>query len=88
MRLEWLWRGEDVNGKDDDGQTGLMWAVLNEDNSTVKLLLEQPTVDLNCTDIGGDTALHYATQYDNVEALKLLLADPRHSTVNHKNENG
>ena len=82
--------GEDVNGKDANRKkrTGLMWAVIGNHNSTVRLLLEQPTVELNCTDADGDTALHETSLYNNVEAVKLLLADPRLSTANHKNKHG
>ena len=54
-----LVRGEDVNSIKDEEykQTGLMLAVLEENNSIVRLLLEQPTLDLNCTDHLGFTAL-------------------------------
>ena len=97
---EALARGEDVNGKDKDNQTGLMWAAENKHNSIVRLLLEQPTLDLNCTDVIGVTALHKAAKYDfhtalqraeywdNSEAVRLLLADPRLSTANHKSKHG
>ena len=73
-----LARGEDVNG------TGLMLAAINKHNSTVRLLLEQPTVDLNCIGFNGMSVLHYAARSDNVEAVRMLLADPRLNTANHK----
>ena len=79
-------RGEDVNDTSFDNDTGLMWAVKDKHNSIVRLLLEQPTLDLNCTDVDGYTALHWA--FDNVEAVQLLLADPRLSTANHKSNEG
>ena len=81
-----LARGEDVNSKDEDGETGLMWAVSDGYDSIVELLLEQPTLDLNCTDNLGDTALHYAAEFHNVEAVRMLLADPRLNTANQKND--
>ena len=76
-----LARGEDVNGED---QTGLMCAVMRGHNSIVRLLLAQPTLDLNFTCNDGSTALHYAAQRDNVEAVRLLLADHRLNSVNLK----
>ena len=42
-----LARGEDVNSKSEDNDTGLMLAIVNGNNSIVRLLLEQPTLDLN-----------------------------------------
>ena len=83
-----LARGEDVNSKDKLNQTGLMWAVIQNHNSIVRLLLEQPTADLNYTDVNRFSALHCAASYDNVEAVRLLLADPRLTTANHKSDDG
>ena len=85
---EAIGRGEDVNDKSFVGKTGLMWAVESKRNSIVKLLLEQPTLDLNLKDRSGWTALHSAAFYNNVEGVKLLLADPRLNTHNHKDNNG
>ena len=65
-----------------------MWAVQLKHNSVVRFLLEQPTVDLNCTNSNDCTALHLAADDDNVEGVRLLLDDPRLSTVNHQNKNG
>ena len=52
--------------------------------SILRLLLEQPSTDLNLADVNGSTALHLATFCGNIEAVRLLLADPRryeHSVV-------
>ena len=80
--------GEDVNNKSFDRKTGLMRAVIGKHNSIVRLLLEQPTLDLNCTDDGSQAALHFAAMFDNVEGTRMLLADPRLNTHNHKDNEG
>ena len=85
---EAIGRGEDVNDKSFLNNTGLMWAVTKKHNSIVKLLLEQPTLDLNWADGYGLTALHFAADSDNVEGMKLLLADPRLNTHNQKDNMG
>ena len=83
-----LARGEDVNSKNERNRTGLMLAVVHKRNSVVRLLLEQPTLDLNCIGQSGKTALHYAANGDNVEGVRMLLADPRLNTVNLKDKWG
>ena len=83
-----LARGDDVNSKGEFNTTGLMLAVWKNHNPVVRLLLEQPTVALNCIDQTGGTALHFAADGDNVEGVQLLLADPRLNTVNHKDRWG
>ena len=83
-----LKKGEDVNSTDEDMKTGLMWTMINQNNSIARLLLEQPTVDLNCIDNRGMTALHHAAMIDNVEGVQLLLADPRLTTPNLKDKLG
>ena len=82
-------RIEDVlNSKDYLGRTPLMRAVRYKKNSTARLLLEQPALDLNLGDDNeGDTALHLAVIVDNVEGVRLLLADPR-LDPNQKNNDG
>ena len=65
-------RIEDVlNSKDYLGRTPLMRAVRYKKNSTVRLLLEQPALDLNLADYEGYTALHHAVIKDNVEGVRL-----------------
>ena len=80
--------GDYVNHKDDKSTTGLMLAAWKGHNAIVKLLLEQPLVDLNSSDNEGNTALHFAAYGNNVEGVQLLLADPRLNTVNHPNNVG
>ena len=76
-----LARGVDVNEKDHH-KTGLMMAVRHNKHSIARLLLEQPTLDLNATDHIERTALHHAagamlSSSGNAEGVRLLLADPR-----------
>ena len=82
-----LAKGRNVNSSKGN-TTGLMGALSNHHNSTVRLLLEQPTVDLNGTDALGKTALHQAAESDNVEGVRLLLADSRLSSANRRDKAG
>ena len=40
----------------------------------LRLLKEDPTIDINAQDVGGMTALHYAVMYEKEEVVKALLA--------------
>ena len=53
-------------------------------DAILKLLLEQPSIEVNLTDDKGATALHVATVYRNITAVRSLLADQR-VDVNCKN---
>ena len=68
----------DVNRKDKYGATGLIWAVFNNHNSVVDLLLNTPTIDVNWKNDEGWCALHFAVICSNFnnEGLKLLLNVP------------
>ena len=79
---EALAKGEDVNDQNDDNQTVLMYLAAicsrSENHVTIlRLLLEQPSIDVNVVDKQRVSALHVATQQGNVAAVKLLLADRR-----------
>lgn len=83
-----LARGEDVNSKDYDGKTALMLAVWNKHNSIVKLLLDQPAVDVNVKDNGGWTALYWAALYNNAEGARMLLLHKNFNSANVTNNWG
>ena len=68
-----LARGEDVNSKGPSGTTALIIAVGRKHNSIVKLLLDQPAVDVNVKDKYGGTALHLAALDNNAEGARMLL---------------
>merc|ERR1711971_672766 len=73
-----LQRGDDVNTKDEYGNTELISAVLFNHNSVVALLLNTPNIDVNIVDRHGESALHWAVNEYNEynETLKLLLNVP------------
>ena len=80
--------GEDVNDKDSFGRTALMFAVWQKQNSIVKLLLDQPAVDVNVKDIVGQTVLHWAAEYNNAEGARMLLLHKNFNSANVTNNNG
>ena len=45
--------GRDANSKDGDNNTALMWAVIIKHNGIVRLLLEQPLIEVNNKDDEG-----------------------------------
>src|SRR5256885_988709 len=50
----------DINSKDEDGQTPLLWAAWGGHEAVVKLLLETGEVDANSKDKNGRTPLSWA----------------------------
>ena len=83
-----LARGEDVNEKDPFGKTALMWAVMDKHNSIVKLLLDQPAVDVNVKNSIGLTALHYAASANNAEGARMLLLHKNFNSANVTDNGG
>ena len=83
-----LARGEDVNNKDYLGTTALMQAVMYNHNSIVKLLLDQPAVDVNVKDKYGGTALHLAALDNNAEGARMLLLHKSFISANVTNKTG
>ena len=81
---EALANGADVNERSrfDYKKTGLMQAVLSQDEPLVSLLLQQPGIQVNARSSLGWTALHYAAGYNKSEeerrrkVIKLLLNFP------------
>ena len=64
----------DVNLKDEQGETPLMWAVICEQGETVRLLLAHGDIQANIRNEKGQTALHLAARRKATEAMQLLLA--------------
>ena len=70
-------KGENVNVRNSMNKTVLMYAAQENKISILKLLLEQPSIEVNLGDDGGFTALHKATISGSTDSVKLLLADRR-----------
>ena len=54
----------------------------------MKLLLDQPAVDVNVKDIVGQTALHYAAEFNNAEGARMLLLHKDFNSANVTDNNG
>ena len=54
----------------------------------MKLLLDQPAVDVNQRDNVGDTALHRAAWYNNAEGARMLLLHKDFNSANVTNNDG
>ena len=64
--------GPVIDVRDRNGQTLLMWSVVNGHIKFIEFFLNWKA-DINAQDNEGKTALHLATQNNNVEAAKSLL---------------
>ncbi len=65
--------GADVNFADKNGKTALHHAVLKDDLSLAKYLIEQQMADVNVVDNKGKTPLYLAFQEKNVSLFSYLL---------------
>lgn len=63
--------GADVNAKDDEGKTALMWASMYGHNDMIKFLIKNGA-DVNAKDNNGNTALMFASKYGHDDIVKLL----------------
>lgn len=66
----------DVNAKDEEGMTALIYASQIGEATIVKLLLTAPGINVNAKDGWGWTALYSASAYGHVSVVKALLAAP------------
>jgi len=80
--------GADINSRCLQGKTALMYALWNNQNALVQLLMQNDNLDVNGEDNDGATALHHAVDVDNDEGARMLLEDCRLEDINHKNKRG
>ncbi|AXI23982.1 Ankyrin repeats containing protein [Cardinium endosymbiont of Sogatella furcifera] len=76
-----------INAQDNDRNTPLIMATQEGNQDMVKLLLEQPNIDVNKTNREGNTPLMMATQKGKEDIVKMLLKQPN-IDVNKKNIEG
>jgi len=65
--------GGNVNWRDGDGRTGLLWASRYGHEGCVRLLLESEAIEVNATDDIGRSALHWAADFGRLAIAKRLL---------------
>lgn len=75
----------DINLRDEDGKTMLMYAVEYEDHPIIDVLLGN-NADVNVVDNNGDSALHYAVRGCSESTIRKLLE--RHADVDLTNNEG
>lgn len=84
-RLKSLIDEVDVNIKDLDGRTALIWTAFGGAEAAVKFLLTVPSIDINIRDKDGKTALMDCYRHESI--MRLLLNDPR-IDINIADEDG
>lgn len=78
--------GANVNGKDEDKRTALMYAVEKENEELIKLLVSSGA-DINNVDKHGSTVLRYAVEKKNKGLIKLLVSLGADLNINYKSVN-
>jgi ankyrin repeat protein len=66
----------DVNARNEDGWTALMWAAHMGNEKVVELLLNHPGIDVNLQNESGWTALMYGAFWGKEKSVELLLNHP------------
>ena len=66
--------GFDVNAKDEEGRTPLMYALAKKNNKAIELLFTSSKLDISVTDNNGWTYEYYAVRYASENMLKRILA--------------
>lgn len=66
-------KGANVNFQGENGNTCLMYALMNDDEELVKYLLTETNVNINLKNNDGQTALHIASEYLSNKTIGYLL---------------
>lgn len=69
-----LRRGANINASTSNGQTALHHAIISRSSAVVKILLDNPELDYECSDDEESTTIHLAAQYSDIETLEILKA--------------
>lgn len=64
--------GANINARDDNDNTALLWAACRGCKDALKMLLREGA-DVEVADLEGRTALHWATKLNRTDCLDLLL---------------
>jgi len=75
----------DINAKNKDGNTPLLYAILNDSTETAEQLIAQGA-DINAKNKDGYTPLHYAVSGNSKEMAELLIA--KGADIDAKEKNG
>ena len=79
--------GADVNERGGDyNRTPLMMAAVRGAADISEWLLQQPGIDIDCSDNYGRTAMHFACMFGSVEVLRVLLAAQSQGSVNKREQ--
>ena len=68
-----LQRGFDPNTRNEKGQPGLTVAMREQSPKVARVLLDQPTLDVNALNLAGESALMIAAIKGDLTSVKLLL---------------
>lgn len=81
-------RSCDLDLRDEDGNTALHIAVVDDSSAKVAMLLEKGA-NVLATDKGGETPIHWAARYGTLEPLATVLKNVKRSCdLDLRNENG
>jgi len=75
---------QDVNHKDNNGNTPLHDAIAHNHFKIVEILLEHEDIEIDVQDCDGNTPLHYSTREENKKIIELLLESDANPTIRNK----